>query len=161
MCEALNLLYLLQENGKTPKTTDTSERKISSQGFETTKMCCHVLTEVQTRDTAFLIDKWFIQDFHTTVVRISWLLLLKPHFLTAEMNPEITKRKKRQTSIAEKSQHMQRQTHASPLYSSIPSWVSKIGSPQAQRRFSQFRKIQVYHFKETILQTFSNKIFNG
>lgn len=90
-------------------------------------------------------------------------LLLKPHFLTAEMNPEITKRKKRQTSIAEKSQHMQRkwQACASPLYSSISSWVSKTGSRQAQRGFSQFRKIQVYHFKETISQTFSNNIFNG
>lgn len=30
----------------------------------------------RTKDTAFLIDKWFIQDFHTTVVGISWLLLL-------------------------------------------------------------------------------------
>lgn len=37
----------------------------------------------RTRDTAFLIDKWFIQNFHTTVVGISWLLLLKPHLLTS------------------------------------------------------------------------------
>lgn len=42
------------------------------------------------------------------------------------------------------------QAHASSLWSSTSSWISKLASPPVQRRFSQFRKIQVYHFKETI-----------
>lgn len=83
MCKGLNLPYILQENDKKNPTTDRNEGEISSQAFKTTRICCHILNWGR-RDTAFPMDKWFIQHLQTTLVGTSWLLLLKPHLLTRQ-----------------------------------------------------------------------------
>lgn len=104
----------------------------------------------RTRDTAFLTDEWFVQGFHTTVAEISWLLLIKPPLLTSWSESMITMTRKKQRSrilllVSPNTSKEAACACFSVLFVNTQLSLQNM-SPQAHKRFSQFRKAQMYHF---------------